>query len=196
MTSLFEPAGQRKRPSVLEIMDEFYDSKFILFGDSGEQDLELYTAIAHERPEQVAAIFIRDVTTGRADGVRLNNNTTGGGGDAASGFATPSLFNLDDFTDSPRTSGAATPSTPSTPGTPSTPKEQTAEEIAKTVAELQELSSAEQKLLKRAADWETRVQTAYDTVPASVRLVFFKETEEIEDVALGVLNERNKTHYT
>ena len=35
----------------------------MLIGDSGEQDLELYAAVARDRPEQILGIFIRDVNT-------------------------------------------------------------------------------------------------------------------------------------
>lgn len=37
--------------------------RFILVGDSGEQDLELYASLAAQFPQQVLAIYIRDVTT-------------------------------------------------------------------------------------------------------------------------------------
>lgn len=53
---------------MVEVLDGFPDSKFILIGDSGEQDLELYASIAMERPQQILAVFIRDVhDTGLAD---------------------------------------------------------------------------------------------------------------------------------
>ncbi|KAG8704215.1 hypothetical protein FRC08_002354 [Ceratobasidium sp. 394] len=35
---------------------------FILVGDTGEQDLELYSVLAQERPHQIIALFLRDVT--------------------------------------------------------------------------------------------------------------------------------------
>lgn len=60
---LFEPPAERKKPKVVDVLDSFPNTKFVLFGDSGEQDLELYVAIAKERPEQVLAIAIRDITT-------------------------------------------------------------------------------------------------------------------------------------
>lgn len=53
----------RKRAGVESIIKEFKHSRFILIGDSGEQDLNLYVALAIEYPEQVLAIYIRDVTT-------------------------------------------------------------------------------------------------------------------------------------
>lgn len=60
---LWESAGDRKRGGVEEILKTFPDSRFLLVGDSGEQDVELYAALAHQYPKQVLAIYIRDVTT-------------------------------------------------------------------------------------------------------------------------------------
>ncbi|KAG8733985.1 hypothetical protein FRC11_013823 [Ceratobasidium sp. 423] len=57
-----ESAADRKRGNVVDVLDSFPESKFILVGDSGEQDLELYSALAEERPHQILAIFVRDVT--------------------------------------------------------------------------------------------------------------------------------------
>ncbi|KAI6126158.1 hypothetical protein EDD16DRAFT_1702879 [Pisolithus croceorrhizus] len=53
----------RKRANVVEVLDDFPQSKFILIGDSGEQDMELYARLAAERQGQVAGVFIRDVTS-------------------------------------------------------------------------------------------------------------------------------------
>lgn len=175
MSSLFEPAGQRKRPSVLEVMDEFYDSPFILIGDSGEQDLELYAAIAHERPDQVAAIFIRDVTSRRVDELRrgagdyaVSNADALLGGSSGNSTAAPSIR-----------SGRSSPT--SAPPTPS--RSSTADDLAETVDELQQLSAADTKILRRAADWEARVARAYAETPPSVALVFFEDVAEIESLA-------------
>ncbi|KAJ3784420.1 hypothetical protein GGU10DRAFT_428524 [Lentinula aff. detonsa] len=65
-SGLLSAPSARKRAGVLEILDAFPDSRFILIGDSGEQDLELYTELARERTEQVLAIFIRDTGEGEA----------------------------------------------------------------------------------------------------------------------------------
>ena len=53
----------RKRANVIEVLDYFTESRFILVGDSGEQDMELYAQLAADRPDQIAGVFIRDVTT-------------------------------------------------------------------------------------------------------------------------------------
>ncbi|KAJ4468137.1 hypothetical protein J3R30DRAFT_3662058 [Lentinula aciculospora] len=63
-SGLLSAPSARKRAGVLEILDAFPDSTFILIGDTGEQDLELYTELARERTDQVLAIFIRDIGDG------------------------------------------------------------------------------------------------------------------------------------
>ena len=54
---LLSAPAVRKRAGLTEVLDAFPESKFILVGDSGEQDLELYSAVAAERPGQVLAVF-------------------------------------------------------------------------------------------------------------------------------------------
>lgn len=63
IAKLWEDPGARKRAGVENILKEFPHSKFLLVGDSGEQDLNLYVALACQYPENVLAIYIRDVTT-------------------------------------------------------------------------------------------------------------------------------------
>jgi hypothetical protein len=58
---LLSAPATRKRAGILDILDNFLDSRFILIGDTGEQDLELYAAIARERPQQISGVFVRDV---------------------------------------------------------------------------------------------------------------------------------------
>ncbi|RUS19213.1 hypothetical protein BC937DRAFT_87834 [Endogone sp. FLAS-F59071] len=58
-----EIPGQAKRDRIYEIMRDFPMRRFVLVGDSGEIDLEIYTRIALEYPGRIIAIFIRDVTT-------------------------------------------------------------------------------------------------------------------------------------
>lgn len=59
---LTEPAKGRKRATLERIFMDFPDHKFILVGDSGEADLEAYGEIAIRFPDQVLAIYIRDIT--------------------------------------------------------------------------------------------------------------------------------------
>lgn len=63
ISRLVETPGQAKREAILEILRDFPHRHFILVGDSGEIDLEIYTRIAMEYPNQILKIYIRDVTT-------------------------------------------------------------------------------------------------------------------------------------
>jgi phosphatidate phosphatase APP1 len=56
------PSRKRsKRRTIEQIMDDFPARRFVLVGDSGERDPEVYAAVARRRPEQVAGIMIREV---------------------------------------------------------------------------------------------------------------------------------------
>lgn len=63
LQGIFEPTAERKRGSLEQILGDFPDRKFILVGDSGEADLEVYTDIVLANPHRILGIFIRDVTT-------------------------------------------------------------------------------------------------------------------------------------
>jgi phosphatidate phosphatase APP1 len=62
-SGLLEPADVRKRAGVVEVLDAFLDAQFLLVGDSGEKDMELYAALAADRPFQILGVFIRDVSS-------------------------------------------------------------------------------------------------------------------------------------
>ena len=54
------PSRKRSKRRVIEqIMTDFPGRRFLLVGDSGERDPEIYAAVARRRPEQVAGIAIR-----------------------------------------------------------------------------------------------------------------------------------------
>ena len=63
LQGIFEPVAERKKPTLERILSDFPERKFILVGDSGEADLEVYTELAVAHPKRILAIFIRDVTT-------------------------------------------------------------------------------------------------------------------------------------
>ncbi|KAI0642090.1 hypothetical protein C8Q79DRAFT_918503 [Trametes meyenii] len=73
---LLSAPAMRKRTGVLDVLNHFPDARFILVGDSGEQDLELYAEIARERPDQILGIFIRDAGA-RGDGAEPLDDPTG-----------------------------------------------------------------------------------------------------------------------
>jgi phosphatidate phosphatase APP1 len=63
MQGIFEPVAERKKVTLDKIARDFPERRFLLIGDSGEADLEVYTDFVCENPGRVAAVFIRDVTT-------------------------------------------------------------------------------------------------------------------------------------
>ncbi|KAI5474306.1 hypothetical protein MNV49_003645 [Pseudohyphozyma bogoriensis] len=63
VAKLWEEPGQRKRANVENIIKEFPHCKFLLVGDSGEQDMNLYVALAAQYPDTIVGIWIRDVST-------------------------------------------------------------------------------------------------------------------------------------
>ena len=50
-----------KRRAIEQILDDFPRRRFLLVGDSGERDPEVYTAIARRRPGQVRGVAIRRI---------------------------------------------------------------------------------------------------------------------------------------
>lgn len=63
LQGIFEPVAERKKSSLDKLLRDFPERKFILVGDSGEADLEVYTDVVQDNPGRILAIFIRDVTT-------------------------------------------------------------------------------------------------------------------------------------
>lgn len=53
--------------------------------------------------------------------------------------------------------------------------------------DLRSLSSSQQKIVQRAATWQTRMNQAWGTVPDGTAMCFFKEAWEVEGMVEGVL---------
>ncbi|PVH94344.1 hypothetical protein DM02DRAFT_645976 [Periconia macrospinosa] len=68
LQGIFEPVAERKKGTLDKIARDFPERKFILIGDSGEADLEVYTDFVLENPGRVIGVFIRDVTTTESSG--------------------------------------------------------------------------------------------------------------------------------
>jgi phosphatidate phosphatase APP1 len=60
--SLFGGQEGFKRGAILPLLRDFPRRRFVLIGDSGEQDPEIYGALARDFPDQVWGVYIRDVT--------------------------------------------------------------------------------------------------------------------------------------
>ncbi|KAK3322615.1 hypothetical protein B0H66DRAFT_473176, partial [Apodospora peruviana] len=63
LQGIFEPVAERKKGTLERILRDFPERRFLLVGDSGEADLEVYTELAVANPGRILAVFIRDVTT-------------------------------------------------------------------------------------------------------------------------------------
>lgn len=68
LQGIFEPVAERKKGTLERIMQDFPTRRFILVGDSGEADLELYTELMLSNPGRILGVFIRDVTTTKPQG--------------------------------------------------------------------------------------------------------------------------------
>lgn len=67
---LFEDPIQGKLAMILPLLLDYPKRQFILVGDSGERDPEIYAGLARKYPDQILRIYIRDVTDESADSPR------------------------------------------------------------------------------------------------------------------------------
>ncbi len=68
--NLFTSPRAYKLPRLQRLLARFPERRFVLVGDSGEQDPEIYAELARTHPGQVAAIYIRDLTGSPATAAR------------------------------------------------------------------------------------------------------------------------------
>ena len=71
--------GEYKLGKIRTLFNTYPEKKFILFGDSGEKDPEIYKQISKEYPGRVTGIYINNVTnsdksSSRFEGINLTNN--------------------------------------------------------------------------------------------------------------------------
>jgi phosphatidate phosphatase APP1 len=62
----FRSGREHKEDNLRRLADEFPNIRWLLIGDDGQHDEELYAAFAAERPERVAAVAIRELSAGEA----------------------------------------------------------------------------------------------------------------------------------
>ncbi|HWS25398.1 MAG TPA: App1 family protein [Xanthomonadales bacterium] len=65
-----EDSRAHKLAAIGRLLSDFPQRRFLLIGDSGEADPEIYGEIARGHPDQVVGIRIRDVSGDRADSAR------------------------------------------------------------------------------------------------------------------------------
>jgi hypothetical protein len=178
-----------------------------MFGDSAEQDLELYMEFAKLFPERVAAVAIRDVTSDRA--AEVYREVEKGGLEGLSSSASSSMASIplvDEPADvSAPTSASTATSTSTIPDTPSLhmPGEMpparrpapflrtTSTASLLTDEDMRSLSSSQQKILQRAVTWQARMDKAEKDRPKQMVLRFYKDPLEIEE-EFGEIIERLK----
>ena len=59
--------GDHKKKAIRDVLQFYPEMNFILVGDSGQEDPEIYTDIVNEFPDRILAVYIRDVTDDRRD---------------------------------------------------------------------------------------------------------------------------------
>lgn len=77
--NLLRSQEKTKLGAIEPILAAFPHRRFVLVGDSGEQDPEIYGRVARRHGEQIAAILIRNVTGEAADGERFRRAFEGVG---------------------------------------------------------------------------------------------------------------------
>jgi phosphatidate phosphatase APP1 len=63
-----DAGGELKHGRIQEILDLHPQLRFVLVGDSGEKDPEIYAAVARANPGRILAIYIREVRLDPGDG--------------------------------------------------------------------------------------------------------------------------------
>lgn len=76
LQGIFEPVAERKKGTLDRLARDFPERRFILVGDSGEADIEVYTDFVLENPGRVLGVFIRDVTTSHSKGFFTPSNSS------------------------------------------------------------------------------------------------------------------------
>ncbi|MCP4249901.1 MAG: App1 family protein [bacterium] len=72
VVKLFASPEALKLKEIESILEVFPRRRFVLVGDSGEKDPEVYGQLARSHPDQVIRILIRDVTGGQAEPDRFD----------------------------------------------------------------------------------------------------------------------------
>jgi len=71
--TIFDSPEKVKLPALKKLMKSFPQKKFILIGDSGEKDPEIYGKIASQYKDRIAWILIRNVNNESSDSKRIKS---------------------------------------------------------------------------------------------------------------------------
>lgn len=72
-----DSSRQHKLGTLRQLLEQFPQREFLLIGDSGEADPEIYAEIARRYPEQVVGIYIRNVSDEDAQAARYGSTFAG-----------------------------------------------------------------------------------------------------------------------
>jgi hypothetical protein len=75
--NILKPGRETKPPAIEAILQRYPERRFILIGDSGEDDPEVYAQALRRHPKQIARIFIRNITAGHRGDARFSKTFAG-----------------------------------------------------------------------------------------------------------------------
>lgn len=75
--NLFSSQQQYKKPVIEKLLKKYPGRRFILVGDAGEEDPEIFADVTRLYPQQVLHIFIRDLSAEGAQTMRYKNTFAG-----------------------------------------------------------------------------------------------------------------------
>jgi hypothetical protein len=191
-SSLYDSPAERKRGSLRDLFEAFPNATLVMLGDSAEQDLELYVEFAQKYPGRVGAIAIRDVTSDRAAAVWRGIE------ELVDGVKSSLVISPTETAEPASTTSSSSALEPTLPGgIPETLRRPTrarassessmSSSSAASEEELRTLTSSQQKILQRAATWETRMETAKKSVPKGTKLYFYKNPLDIEQNIVDII---------
>lgn len=92
--NLFKKGTATKPRQIEEILERYPQRKFVLIGDSGEQDPEVYAGIMRNHPQQILCVYIRNVTDASEDDERMRRVFEGLAPDKWKLFSDPAALAL------------------------------------------------------------------------------------------------------
>jgi Uncharacterized conserved protein (DUF2183) len=75
--NILKPGLETKPPAIEAILQRYPGRRFILIGDSGEDDPEVYAQALRRHPKQIARIFIRNITAAQRGDARFSKTFAG-----------------------------------------------------------------------------------------------------------------------
>ena len=74
---ILKPGRETKPPAIEAILQRYPERRFILIGDSGEDDPEVYAQALRRHPKQITRIFIRNITAAHRGDARFSKTFAG-----------------------------------------------------------------------------------------------------------------------